>query len=190
MRQSLTLNYIYDLPFGRGLQGLARTVAGGWQFAGIATFHSGLPFSVENGFDRANTLQTLSPPEGSERPDVKPGYSNNPVTGSPNQWFNPNAFELQPAGAFGDLGRDTVIGPGMADVDCGFLKSLRFAEGYAVQFRFELFNILNHTNFNVPVYPNRNVFLDANGTVNPLAGQITQTASSSRQLQFALKFSF
>ncbi len=190
VRQSLTLNYIYDLPFGRGLQGLARTVAGGWQFAGIATFHSGLPFSVENGFDRANTLQTLSPPEGSERPDVKPGYSNNPVTGSPNQWFNPNAFELQPAGAFGDLGRDTVIGPGMADVDCGFLKSLRFAEGYAVQFRFELFNILNHTNFNVPVYPNRNVFLDANGTVNPLAGQITQTASSSRQLQFALKFSF
>ncbi len=190
VRQNLTLNYIYDLPFGHRLHGLGGKLAGGWQFAGITTFHSGLPSSVENGFDRANTQQTLAPPEGSERPDLKPGYSNDPVLGLPNRWFDPNAFELQPAGAFGNLGRDTVTGPGMADVDCGFLKAVRLGERYAVHFRFEMFNILNHANFAVPVYTNREVFLDATGTVNPQAGQITQTVTSSRQLQFALRFSF
>ena len=190
VRQNLTLNYVYALPFGAGLRGLARTLAGGWQLTGIATFHSGQPFSVENGFDRANTMQTLSPPNGSERPDLKPGHSNDPVLGSPNRWFDPGAFQLQPAGAFGNLGRDTVTGPGLADVDCGFLKTFRLAERTGLQFRFEMFNVLNHANFATPDFPQREVFLDASGTVNPQVGQITRTVSSSRQLQFALRLSF
>jgi len=190
VRNSLTLNYTYDLPFGNTLQGLAKKLAGGWLLSGIGTFHSGLPFSIENGFDRANTMGTFSPPETSDRPDLRPGFSSNPVLGNPNQWFNPAAFVLQAAGAFGNLGRNTVIGPGLANLDLGFLKTIQTGERFHVQFRFEVFNIFNHPNFAVPDFTNRQVFLDASGAVNPQAGAITQTVTSSRQLQFALKLEF
>ena len=166
----------------------------GWTFTGIATFESGLPFSVEDGFDRANTMQSSVPPDASERPDLKPGFSNNPVLGNPNEWFNPNAFELQPAGAFGDLGRDTVRGPGLADLDMGFLKAFKITEERILQFRFEAFNIFNHANFAVPNFEDRYLYtadaLTGAISANPLVGRITSTVTSSRQLQFALRFEF
>ena len=71
VRQNLTVNYTYDLQFGSGLRGVPGKLAGGWQFTGIATFHSGLPFSLENGFDRARTLRSFDPPNASDRPDLK-----------------------------------------------------------------------------------------------------------------------
>jgi hypothetical protein len=190
VRQNLVVNYIYDLPFGAGLRGIGQKLVGGWQVTGIATFHCGVPFSIENGFDRANTMGTFDPPDASDRPDLAPGFSNNPVLGNPNRWFNPAAFELQPAGAFGNLGRDTVTGPSMANIDVGFLKAIRTAEKFGLQFRFEIFNIFNHASFAVPNFENRQVFLDASGTVNPQVGAITQTVTSSRQLQLALRLLF
>ncbi len=190
IRQNLTIHYVYGLPFGANLHGAAAALARGWQFTGIATFHTGPPFTVVNGFDRANTLQSTTPPDAADRPDLKPGSTNNPVLGSPNHWFDTGAFMLQPAGAFGNLGRDTVTGPGMANVDLGFLKTFRFTERTGLQFRLETFNIFNHPNFAVPDYPNRQVFLDASGTINPQAGEIARTVSSSRQLQFAFRLSF
>ncbi len=194
VRNNLTADYVYNLPFGSELHGAAALFGSGWAFTGIATLESGLPFSVEDGFDRANTMQSSVPPDASERPDLKPGFSNNPVLGNPNEWFNPNAFELQPDGAFGDLGRDTVRGPGLADVDTGFLKAFHLAEDYRLQFRFEIFNIFNHPNFAVPNFEDRYLFTSdpVTGAIsdNPLAGRITSTVTSSRQLQFALRLEF
>jgi len=190
LRQSLTMNYVYDLPVKRTQPGIAAALLNGWQTSGIVSATTGLPFSVENGFDRANTMQTLSPPEGSERPDLKPGRSNNPVLGSPRQWFDPSAFALQPAGAFGNLGRDTVRGPGLANFDAGLLRTIRLRERLAGQFRFEVFNVFNRANFAVPAFPEREVFLDASGTINPQAGEITQTVDSSRQMQLAARLNF
>ena len=190
VRQNLVVNYTYDLPFGRSLHGLTGHLASGWQITGIGTFHTGLPFSVENGFDRANTLGTFAPPNASDRPNSAPGFSGNAVLGNPNQWFNPAAYALQPAGAFGNLGRNTVTGPGLANVDLGFLKSIHATEKLSVQLRFEAFNILNHANFAIPTFPDRQVFLDASGTINPQVGRITSTVTSSRQLQIAVKLLF
>lgn len=194
VRQNLTADYVYDLPVGHDLRGAEGQFGSGWTLTGIATFESGLPFSVEDGFDRANTQQSSVPPNASERPDLKPGFSNNPVLGNPSEWFNPNAFELQPDGAFGDLGRDTVRGPGLADLDMGILKTFPIAEEYRLRFRFEVFNILNHPNFAVPDFLNRYLYTsDAlTGAIsdNPLVGRITSTVTSSRQLQFALRFEF
>ncbi|HEX4039151.1 MAG TPA: carboxypeptidase-like regulatory domain-containing protein [Acidobacteriaceae bacterium] len=190
VRHNLTFDYVYLVPSLRGAHGVEASLLNGWQLTGIGTIQSGVPFSVENGFDRANTMQTLSPPEGSERPDLVPGRSNNPVLGSPGRWFDPAAFMLQPAGAFGDLGRDTVRGPGLGNFDAGLFRTVQVGERLVGLFRFEVFNVFNRANFAVPTFPNREVFLDANGTVNPQAGEITQTVDSSRQLQLSLRMSF
>jgi len=74
--------------------------------------------------------------------------------------------------------------------DAGIFRTLNWAERYSCQLRFEIFNLFNHSNFSVPNFPNRWVFLDQYGTINPAAGRITQTVSSSRQLQFAIRFNF
>jgi hypothetical protein len=190
VRHSLIVSYVLKIPVASGLSGAAQALLKGWQTSGITSVHTGIPFSVENGFDRANTLQSLSPPNGSERPNLAPGFSNNPLLRSPKQWFDPNAFQLQPDGAFGNLGRDTVRGPNYFDFDAGIFRTLTWTERYSCQLRFEVFNLLNHSNFAVPDFANRWVFLDASGTINPQAGRITQTVSSSRQLQLAIRFNF
>lgn len=190
VRHNLIVSYVIEIPAVGGLNRAVQALLRGWQTSGIVSVHSGIPFSVENGFDRAHTLQSLSPPNGSQRPNLAPGFSNNPLLRSPKQWFNPNAFQLQPDGAFGNLGRNTVRGPSLANFDVGIFRTLNWAERYSCQLRFEIFNLFNHSNFSVPDFPNRWVFLDASGTINPGAGLITQTVSSSRQLQFAIRFNF
>ena len=98
------------------------------------------------------------------------------------QWFNPNAFVLPAPGTYGNLGRGTLRGPGLVGMDVSLLKDTKLTEKVAMQFRAECFNVLNHTNFNTP---NLTVFSGA--AINPTAGQITATATPSRQIQFGLK---
>jgi hypothetical protein len=107
------------------------------------------------------------------------------VLGSPNQWFNPNAFALPAAGTWGTLGRGTFTGPGLADVDVSLFKNTAVAEGVTLQFRAEFFNLLNHANFGPP-----NATLFSAGAASASAGLITATATTSRQIQFGLKLIF
>jgi hypothetical protein len=106
------------------------------------------------------------------------------IIGSPNQWFNPAAFLAPPnaSGFYGNLGRDTLTGPGLATWDVSLLKDTRIRERLNLQFRAEFFNILNYANFNTP---NAVVFTPSG--VSPTAGVITSTSTTSRQIQFALK---
>ena len=140
--------------------------------------------NIRNGFERSRSQAGT---DLSERPDLRPGANNNPVLGGPDRYYDPNAFVLQPAGFFGNLGRSTVIGPGVANVDIGLVKETPFREGRAVQFRAELFNAFNRANFGAPVQV---VFGNASGLPAGNAGRITSTATTSRQIQFALKFVF
>ncbi len=80
------------------------------------------------------------------------------------------------------MGRDTLIGPGLATWDFSLLKDTAIRENLRLQFRAELFNILNHANFNTP---NAVVFTPSG--ISPTAGVITATATTSRQVQFGLK---
>jgi hypothetical protein len=190
VRHNLTVYYIYDVPGNRSWQGWTGWLTRNWQWTGIATFHSGLPFSAVNGFDRARTLQSTVPPNAADRPDVNPAFRGPVVIGSPDRWFDPAAFQLQPDGAYGNLGRNTLRGPGMASIDMGLTRQFPVGETLRLQFRTEMFNVLNRANFAVPDFPARQVFLDASGTVNPRAGVITRTVTTSRQLQFALRLQF
>ncbi len=181
------LSSVYTTP---GLSNrIADAIAGSWQLSGIFSAVSGNPFTVYLGFDQAGTQQA-----NGERPNLLPGFSPNPVTGDPSHWINMAAFGVPTVGTFGNLGRDTLIGPGITNLDYSMAKTMkvrRISELAALQFRAEIFNILNHPNFGLP--QQTAVFTqlpNGGGTASPTAGQITNTNTSSRQIQLALKLTF
>ena len=117
------------------------------------------------------------------RPDYVAGCK--VQVGRVEQWYDPNCFSLEANGTLGNLGRNTVIGPKLVNVDAALLKDTSITEGLRMQFRAEVFNVANHANFALPA---AGVFT-ASGR-NPTAGQITQTVTTSRQIQFGLNFIF
>ncbi|HET8548323.1 MAG TPA: TonB-dependent receptor [Bryobacteraceae bacterium] len=177
-----TANWSYDLPFGQTLKGVAGALLRGWQLNSITTVQSGHPFEVRLGTNRSGNLNTTSF-SFHERPNVKPGYSNNPILGGPERYFDSNAFELQPANTRGNLGRNTLIGPGLVNVDLSLVKAFALGENRNLQFRAEAFNIPNHPNFAIPNSANRTF-----GSAT--AGRITSIVGIPRQLQLGLKLNW
>jgi hypothetical protein len=115
---------------------------------------------------------------------VNPNFTGPIITGNPNHWFNPAAF-LQPpsnSGFYGNLGRDTLIGPGLATWDFSAIKDTHLTERLNLQFRAEIFNLLNRANFNTP-----NLIVFTPSGVSGTAGVITSTSTTARQVQFAVK---
>jgi hypothetical protein len=174
IRQRLTLSYAYDLPFAKGHKWL-----GGWQSFGVLTFQTGQPFTVmlveDN--DNSNTGFSNLGYGANNRPDVV----GNPHLANPGaqEWFNTNAFAVAPYGTFGNAGRNILSGPGLETIDFSVVKNTQVAERLNVQFRAEFFNLLNHTNFNLP----------DNFLGDSTFGQVT-SAQDPRRLQLALKFLF
>jgi hypothetical protein len=186
------INAIYELPFGRGKSyasdfgGWKNGLVGGWSVASIITAESGFPFTPQLSYNPSNTGDTRNP----VRPFLNPNFKGSVVTGNPSQWFNPAAFIAPPStsGFFGNVGRDTYIGPGLATWDFSVLKDTAIRERLSVQFRAEIFNILNRANFNTP---NLIVFTPPTATnltgLSGTAGAITSTSTTARQVQFGLK---
>jgi hypothetical protein len=106
------------------------------------------------------------------------------ILGKPGQWFNPDAFLAPPpnSGFYGNLGRDTLIGPGLATWDFSVVKQTTLHENVGLQFRAEIFNLLNRANFNTP-----NLIVFTPTGISGTAGAISSTATTSRQVQFGLK---
>jgi hypothetical protein len=105
--------------------------------------------------------------------------------GNPNQWFNPNAFVLPTPGTYGNLGRGTFTGPGLADFDLSLFKDTSISERATIQFRSEFFNLLNRANFGTP-----NAIVFSGSNYSGSAGLVTSTTTTSRQIQFGLKLIF
>jgi len=175
----VTFNTTYDLPF-RG------RLFGGWQVNNITTLQTGHPFEVILGFNRSGNLNTTSQSRH-ERPNLKAGYSNNPILGGPDRYWDISAFELQPVNTRGNLGRNTLIGPGLANSDLSVVRVWKIRETAALQFRAEFFNFGNHPNFATP--SGKTAFTGA-GVVAPDWGRITRTVTTSRQIQLGLKLAF
>jgi hypothetical protein len=177
----------YDLPLGRGKRGL-RSARGfralllaDWQVNGIATLLSGFPFTPQVGSNVSGDGDTRNP----DRPAVNPSFRGPVLLQNPNEWFNPAAFILPVPGTYGNLGRGTLNGPGLAGLDVSLAKNCAVSERIKLQFRAEFFNALNHTNFATP-----NPIVFSSGAVSSSAGLITATATTSRQIQFGLKLLF
>jgi hypothetical protein len=186
-----TGNWSYELPFGRSMTGVGGLLLKGWLLNSIATVQTGHPFEVRLGFNRSGNLNTVNYAMH-ERPDVKPGYSNNPILGGPSRYWDINAFQLQPANQRGNLGRNTLIGPQLVNFDLSIAKSFPIDEHRRLDFRAEAFNLPNHPNFNVPSGLTAFTAADANGngTIAQNWGVISTTVTTSRQIQFGLKLSF
>jgi Carboxypeptidase regulatory-like domain/TonB-dependent Receptor Plug Domain len=187
VRNVVSMNGTYELPFGDGkhwLNSSSTTVSkltSGWQVNTIVNLLSGFPFLVLAGSEISGNGNTSAP----DAVSLNPNFHGTIIEKKQTQWYNPNAFILPISGTFGDVRKSSFTGPGLDTWDLSLLKDTQVTERLKVQFRAEGFNILNHANFG---FPTQSVF--SGTTISPTAGVITATTTTSRQLQFGLKFIF
>ena len=181
-RHRLVGSYDWALPFWSHPRNWYQWGLGGWQMDGIATLMSGTPFTV---FDSNDVAAEGSAPEITGFSAQRPNLVGKPNSGAHQvgAWLNASAFyRLDPtanAGQFGTEGRNVNIGPGYADWDFAALKNIRLTESSHLQFRAEIFNLLNRSNFRLP---------DCDIS-SPTFNHIL-AAQAPRQVQFALKFMY
>jgi hypothetical protein len=168
--------HTWELPFGPGraflsnLNGVRGMLIAGWQFSGVTTWESGLPFSPTLSNNASlNSDQNTRPDQIG---DASAGTPNNR-----NQWFNPSAYAIPAAFQFGSAARNSQRGPQLFTADWGLAKNFPLTERINLQFRWDVYNSWNNTNLGLP---NTNV-----DTGN--AGQITSLAAPLRNMQFGLR---
>jgi len=191
VRHRFVFSSIYELPFGRGkpflgnASGLANEIVGGWQMANIVSVTTGNWYTVLDG--NGNFANADSNAGGaSQRPDqIGDPHAKPCVAGT---YFNTCAFGDPAAGSFGNVGRNTIQGPGNKDWDFSVFKTFSIVEKAHMEFRAEFFNILNHTNFLFAKSGPQN----GNGSTILGASQFgfLTAARDPRQIQLALKLSF
>jgi len=180
-------NFSYQLPFGSGQRfgsgaaGVMEKLIGGWQWNGIVNVQGGFPFTPLVGSNTSGTGDANQ----SDTPNWNPDFKGPVILGQPDQWFDRRAFVLPTQGTFGNVSRGSLRGPGLFSLDTSLFKNMRINEDLRLQFRTEAFNVLNHPNF---AFPNEVVFQGNNYSSS--GGVIDRTATTSRQIQFALKFLF
>lgn len=194
VRHNFVVNYTWEIPSSPSLPRPARWIASGWQFGGIYQLSSGVPFTalvggdplgVQNGtvFDYPDRIQG-------------PGCQSLVNPGNALNYIKLQCFVFaNPSKRLGNGGRNNLIGPGLSNLDLALFKNNRVAkisEQFRVQFRVELFNVLNHTNFSPPLKNNNQnsaccVIMDQTGNLISTAGKLDSTSTPSRQIQFGLK---
>jgi outer membrane receptor protein involved in Fe transport len=190
--QSVTSHFLWALPVPKDwTQGAFRSFAlGGWDLGGVFTAQSGVPFTAVLGGDPLG-LNSSDPWAYPDRLSG-PGCSSLVNPGAPNNYIKLQCLAFpNPSTLMGNLGRNTLIGPGLMNFDLAVFKNFpirRISETSRLQFRAELFNIFNRANFAPPI-ANETVF-DQSGNPVPGAGAINATTTSSRQIQFGLKLSW
>lgn len=188
-RHILSVNYYYELPFLRSQQGFIGKVFGGWQFNGIATYNSGVPFTVTtSNYDAAGLGILNVNPAG--RPNVTCD-PNQGGAGTIQQFFNPTCFQTNPAltdangnrilvpNTVGNTARGNITGPSTIRFDLTAVKNLKFGERFRLQLRAEGFNIFNNVNFRT---------LSTNVTAGNF-GAVT-AVRDPRTMQFGVKANF
>ena len=207
--QNLTLNYLWNLPAPVHGDGFAGKLTSGWQVGGILTARTGLPFSPLIGGDPLGL--------GDSSPFAYPnklggaGCSSLVNSGNVNNYVKLQCFGLPqstpaiaaqcipfaPGGTvapgtcsnlLGTGGRNEINGPGAVDLDFSLIKQTKLTERLNLEFRTEVFNIINHPNFNSPI--DNSTLFNSDGSIPGNAGVIDSTSVDPRQIQFALKVSF
>ena len=187
IKNALSVNYNWYIPTPASLGAPARALLGNWQTGGILTMQSGTPFTVLVSGDPLG--------QGSTDPYQYPDRLNGPScktavnAGSVNDYVKLQCFAApNPSNRLGDSGRNSLIGPGLVAFDFSLFKDIpiqKISEACKAQFRMEMFNALNHSNFTSP-NANRTI-LNPDGSMVPFAGALTLTSTTNRQIQFALK---
>jgi hypothetical protein len=196
IRHLINANFIYELPFGRGrmfgsgVSGWANQIIGGWEVTGIFTARSGLPFGTTTtafpvGFNFNSPAAQNLRNSPALRPDIHDSGSTIQFFGNPSTVFNPaspttGVLRFPHHGEVGN--RNFLRGPGFWNLDTALIKTwgMPWSEHQNLQLRWEAFNLFNHNAFGLP----------AVGITGTTFGQITTTATSPREMQFALRYSF
>ncbi|HKO95525.1 MAG TPA: TonB-dependent receptor [Pyrinomonadaceae bacterium] len=195
-KHNWVVNFNWDIPFARGLDGFARTILDGWSLAGINNARSGNPLTVFVQANRSRSLwqPSLGPGIGRDRASIAQGFTyESAVIGSPDQYFNPAAFALPPAGTLGNTGRGAFIGPNLRTFDLAAVKNTKMTRWLGdsgnLQIRVEAFNLFNRANFAPPALT---AFAGTTDNEAPLSsfGRIRSTVTSSRQVQLGLRLNF
>jgi outer membrane receptor protein involved in Fe transport len=179
IRHRLVASFVVELPYGRGKRWgndshpVINGILGGWELSGVQTFQTGRPINIGLSGTRSNTSSTRDKPNATGIDPILENSLDKKV------YLNPAAFEVQPAGTFGNAGRNSVYGPGTNNIDMTLAKNFKF-EGGHVQLRGDFFNALNRTFLDNP-----NVQRD-----NSAFGTITQTLRDNRQIQLGLRIVF
>jgi len=176
---------------------------GGWRVGGIVNARSGVPINViisrpDNATVNGATVTNIpgGNSRGTQRPDVVPGVD--PYLKDGVRWLNPAAFTTPQPGTFGNLPRNALRGPEFAQLDLMFSKDFQFAQSQSFQVRVEMFNLVNHLNYENPAstLPNGTPgvpFTDAQaGTFGYMLGPLNRTVGlgTARQTQVSLRYSF
>ena len=168
----------YELPFGKGRKhlsngGVVDAILGGWSVSSLGSAQTGQPFSVLLGSDPSGIGDNIDFPD-------RPNHSRpNPVMGEVNEYFDVSVFNAR-SGHIGTASRTPLVGPKFAQIDASVAKVFRFTESKNLQFRTDVFNIANHSNFGLP---NSNLS-------SPQVGVISTTVGVPREVQFSLKLIF
>ncbi|MSO19231.1 MAG: hypothetical protein EXQ56_02020 [Acidobacteria bacterium] len=196
-RHNWTVNGLYRLPLPE-MSGIAGVVTNGWRLGGIFSAKSGLPFTPLLSGNRSRSLVSAGV---ADRPDIVPGRTpEDIILGGPDKYFDTSAFTVQNVGLLGTSPRNFLQGPGQVNLDLSLAKEFNapiLGESGRLDFRFEMFNIFNHPNFNIPV-AGRTVFTATENAPlpgvaaarPPAAGSIDRTRSDARKIQFGLKLNF
>jgi hypothetical protein len=186
-RQRLTLNSIYQLPFGKGRRwmqsGPVSHILGGWQISGMAAFQTGLFFSPGfSGSDPSNTNWFGGLPD-------RIGDGNLPVEQRViTRWFDATAFAVPPAGSgrFGNSGRNILEGPGEKSVNLGLFKEFAVKEHARLRFEATATNVANHPNF---LNPAANISAPGSvGTIN--STRSFNDGAGYRTVRFGLRLDY
>lgn len=192
-KHNWVVNFTWDIPFARSMRGVSKTLLDGWQLAGIGNARSGNPLTVFVQANRSRSLwqPSLGPGIGRDRASIAPGFTyETAVLGRPEQYFNPSAFVVPPAGTLGNIGRGAFIGPNYRSFDLALVKKTPLTrllgEAGSLQLRFEAFNVFNRANFAPPFLT---AFAGAADNEAPLStfGVIRSTVGTSRQIQLGVR---
>ena len=195
-KHNWVLNFSWDIPYARNLEGIGKTLLDGWQLSGINHARSGNPLTVFVQANRSRSLwqPSLGPGIGRDRASMAAGFTyDTAVLGRPEQYFDPRAFVVPPAGTLGNIGRGAFIGPNYRSFDLAMVKktpiSRLLGESGILELRFEAFNLFNRANFGTPALT---AFAGTADNEVPLStfGVIRSTVGSSRQIQLGVRLAW
>ena len=177
IRHRFALSAVYEIPQVEGSPAV-RALTRNWQLSAVYQAQTGFPFTISVFGDTANSGTVLG--ENPIRANTTGQPIFGPSTHTASQWFNPAAFATPAAFTFGNVGRNTIYGPGLQTLDMAVVREFTLSERFRFQFRAEFFNALNNVNLGTP-----NRFVNT-----PQFGTITEATTPGRQIQFSARFSF
>jgi hypothetical protein len=187
IRHNVAFSALYELPMGQGhhflgsASGFAGKMVSGWKMAVLGLLHTGIADTVYIGTNTYGNGNYTN-----QRPNAVAGVNPYPANQTVDNWLNPAAFSMPASGTFGNLGRNTIVGPGFKQIDLSMMKETKIGEAGDLEFRAEFFDVFNHPNF---AQPNTIFGTSSFGRIFSTLGS-TIGMGTSRQIQVALKFTF